>query len=345
MKTELTKLPVGGEVKLLDEIAGGYKAYQVLAHAVELKLFDWLEKNASATREEISTAMNINGMFMRSYLQALVDMGMVACDDDRYRNSDAASALLISSTARYQGDWLKSISAQHSKWDNLGDTLMKDTPATGAFHSGPGRDFIQALAQRSLRGELQAVARAIQAWEGFSASGRLLDVGGGHGLYAIALCQANPGLRATVFDKPHVTDFTREYIEAYQMADQVGVQGGDVTEDDFGAGYDIVIVSHLLYKFRKDLPAIFLRLAECLNPGGLLVSNHWFCSPGCGMPAGGLVELDKSLQSFGHPLCHPEEFNASLKSCGFTLAKETEVPGIFGETKLHLAVKNHPGSC
>jgi hypothetical protein len=55
--------------------------------------------------------------------------------------------------------------------------------------------------------------------------------------------------------------------------------------------------------------------------------------------------LDKSLQSFGHPLCHPEDFSASLGACGFTLVDETEVPGIFGETKLHMAVKNQPRSC
>jgi SAM-dependent methyltransferase len=345
MKTDLTHLPVGGEVQVLDEIANGYKAFQVLTHAVELKLFDWLEKNAPATREEISSAMNINGMFMRSYLQALADMGMLTSEDDRYRNSGAASAVLVSSSPRYQGGWLKSISAGHSKWDNLGATLMKDAPPKGTSVSGPGREFIQALGQRSLRGELQAVAHAVQAWDGFSSARRLLDVGGGHGLHAIALCQANAGLKAIVLDKPPVTDFTREYIEEYRMADQVGVQGGDVTEDDFGSGYDIVIISHLLYKFRKDLPAIFRRVAECLNPGGLLVSNHWFCSPGCGMPAGGVVELDKSLQSFGHPLCHPEDFNASLSASGFTLVNETEVPSIFGESKMHMAVKNHPASC
>ncbi len=345
MKTDLTNLPIGGEVKTLDQIANGYKAYQVLVHAVELKLFDWLEKNPQAARDDISSALNINGMFMRSYLQALMDMGMLACDDDRYRNTAMASAILVSSSPRYQGGWLKGISAQHSKWSNLSGTLMKDAPPKGSSHAGLDREFIQALGQRSLRGELQTVAQAVRAWDGFTSARRLLDVGGGHGLYSIALCQANPGLKATVLDKPHVTEFTLDNIEEYRMGDQVDVQGGDVTVDEFGSGYDIVMISHLLYKFRKDLPAIFQRAANCLNPGGLLVSNHWFCSPGCGMPDGGIVELDKSLQSFGHPLCHPEDFNASLASCGFTLVNETEVPGILGETKLHMAVKNQPASC
>jgi SAM-dependent methyltransferase len=337
---QLINLPVGEEVKKLDGIAEGYKTYRVLAHAVDLNLFDWLEKNPAATREDICQAVDINGMFMRSYLQALVDMGMLSCIDDRYSNSEIASALLVSSSPSYQGGWFKSVAAHQSKWNNLGKVLMKDRPSQTTSGSGPDREFIQALAQRSLRGELQAVAAAVQAWDGFPGCRRLLDIGGGHGLYAIALCQANPELTATVVDLAHVTNFTREYIEAYRMTNRIEIESGDVTKDEFGSGYDIVIISHLLYKFRKDLPGIFRRVWESLNPGGLFVSNHWFCSPGC-VPVGGVLELDKSLQSFGHPLCHPQEFNASLKACNFVLTRETEVPSIFGETKLHLAVKKH----
>lgn len=339
MTHQLMNLPVAGELKLLDDIAEGYKAYQVLAHAVDLGLFEWLEGNPDSTREDIGAAMNINGMFMRSYLQALVDMGLLCHGDERYRNSAAASAMLVRSSPMRQTEWFRSIAAPRSSWARLGDTLKRDRPASGTSRSGPDRDFLQALAQRSLRGELQAVTRAVRGWEGFDGSRRLLDLGGGHGLYAIALCQAQPQLTATVFDQPHVTNFTQEYIEAYQLADRVDVANGDVSVDDFGSGYDIVLISHLLYKFRKDLPAIFRRVWQALNPGGLLVSNHWFCAPGCGMPAGGLVELDKSLRSFGHPLCYPEAFNAALDACGFVLKNELAVPGMSGETTLHLAAK------
>lgn len=339
MTNLLMDLPVGEKLKTLDDIAQGYRAYQVLTHAVDLKLFDWLEENPASTREDIGSAMNIHGMFIRSYLQALVDMDMLIQDEDRYRNSSGAKALLVSSSPSYQGGWFKSVAAQHSKWNNLRDILMKDQPAQGTSRSAPGREFLEALAERSLRGELQGVTKAVQAWDGFARCRRLLDIGGGHGLYAIALCQAHPELTATVFDQPQVTDLTREYIESFRMTDRIDVASGDVTADAFGSGYDIVLISHLLYKFRKDLSAIFQRVWESLNPGGLLISNHWFCSPGCGMPDGGLVELDKSLQSFGHPLCHPEQFCESLHTCGFILADERKVPSIFGETKLYLAVK------
>ena len=90
--------------------------------------------------------------------------------------------------------------------------------------------------------------------------------GGGHGLYAIALCQANPYLKGVVFDKPHVIGCTNHYIELYQMEGRLSAQGGDICTDSYGSGYDIVIISHVLYKFRKNLEMIFDKVSDCLNP-------------------------------------------------------------------------------
>jgi hypothetical protein len=336
---DLSNLKVPGGIKAIDDIAAGYKAYQVLMTATEKGLFDWLDEKGESTGEEISMAMNINGMFIRSFLQALVDMGMLTCKNDRFANTGIAADFLVGSKAYYQGDWLKTISGKGSKWDDLKATLMMDKPGTDNFYAGPSREFIQALAERSMRGELQDVTKTIEAWEGFPKAKRAIDIGGGHSLYAIALCQANPGLKAVVFDKPHVVPFTGEYIKRYSMEGRVSVQGGDILQDDLGNGYDIVVISHLLYKFRKDLPAIFSKVSGCMNPGGLLVTNHWFCSPSCGTAPGGIQELDKSLNSFGHPLCHPDDFSASLGKNGFEVLAVKDVPSIYGASKMYLATK------
>lgn len=340
---DLSNLKVPGGIKAIDDIAAGYKAYQVLMTATRKGLFDWLEENGESTGEEISMAMKINGMFIRSFLQSLVDMGMLAHKNDRYANTGLAANFLISSKPCYQGDWLGTIAGKSSKWEDLDATLMMDKPGADNFYAGPNKEFIKALAERSMRGELQAVTKTIEAWEGFPKAKRALDIGGGHGLYAIALCQANPGLKAVVFDKPHVIPFTGEYVKRYSMEGRVGVQGGDILQDDPGKGYDIVVISHLLYKFRKDLPTIFSKVSGCLNPGGLLVANHWFCSPGCGTAPGGLQELDKSLNSFGHPLCHPDDFSASLDKCGFEVLDVKDVPSAYGASKLYMATKGPSG--
>ncbi len=47
-----------------------------------------------------------------------------------------------------------------------------------------------------------------------------------------------------------------------------------------GTGYDIVLISHLMYRFRNDMPFVFRKMHSCLKLGGLFVLNHWFCGPG-----------------------------------------------------------------
>jgi hypothetical protein len=170
-----------------------------------------------------------------------------------------------------------------------------------------------------------------------------LDLGGGHGLYAIALCQSNPGLKGIVFDKPDVTKITRKYIEKYQLTGRISTQGGDICTDGFGSGFDIVIVSHLLYKFRKELEPFFDKVYKALNPGGLLVTNHWFCASGCTAEGSSVKELAKSLQSFGHPLCHIEDFYKIFENKGFKIIVKSDIPSSHGTSCLQLAVKEQSG--
>lgn len=329
-------LPAG--LEKIDQVREGFMINQVLSAALELGLFDWLDEHGSSDREEIVSAIKMNGMFSRSFLQTLIDAGFLVSQAGKYSNTGIATQFLVQRSPFYQGDLFKSTSAPNSKWTNLIETLTKEVPVDN-FYAGPDQTFINAIGQRSLRGEIQEVTKAISAWAGFSKARSLLDLGGGHGLYAIALCQANPQLKGTIFDKPDVIEFAGKNITGYMLDDRIAVQGGDLFVDEIGSGYDIVIISHLLYKFRKDLPLIFDKAYACLNPGGLLVTNHWFCSSECLPVSRGVIELGKSLQSFGHPLCHLDDFQTLFQQKGFSVINAVDIPSVYDTSKLHLAVK------
>lgn len=339
MIPEISDIAVGEEISAIDRIVDGYKTYQVLRAALDRGLFDWLDEHGPATREEIGSALSINGMFTRSLFQTLTDLGLLVQKDDRFANSSTAGRLLVKRSAAYQGDWILNASDEQGPWSHLEETLALTAPKNTGFSAGPGPQFLRALAERTLRGEVQDVTRILAEWHGFDSATKLLDVGGGHGLYAIAACQKNPRLRAVVFDKPHVIGITEEFIRAYGMEDRITVRGGDIVTDDPGSGYDIVMISHLLYKFRADLPAIFGKVAAGLRPGGLFVSNHWFCGPVCGEGSAGISELDRSIHSYGHPLCHPEDFASGMFSKGLVVTRKTTARSNFGQSHVHVAEK------
>ena len=342
-RTNLTDIRIGEEISPIDTVVDGFKTYQVVHSALRLGLFDWLEEHGPAHREEIGEALSINGMFTRSFLQVLTEHGFLSADKDRFANTNTATALLVRKSPAYQGDWIVNAADEHGKWKMLQETLSSDAANKTGFSDGPSPEFLKALGQRSLRGEIQGVTALLTAWEGFGSAKRLLDLGGGHGLYAIAACQQNPALAAVVFDKPHVIDLTKEFINDYGLDNRIQVMGGDILRDDPGSGYDIVIVSHLLYKFRADLPSIFGKVASALNPKGLFVSNHWFCGPVCGEGSSGVSELDRSIHSYGHPLCHPEEFEAALVENGLVVTRNTTVPSNFGSSHVHIAERTPEG--
>jgi 2-polyprenyl-3-methyl-5-hydroxy-6-metoxy-1,4-benzoquinol methylase len=333
-----TQLPAG--IEKLERVADGFKIYKALMTAIDLGLFELLETHGPLDKEKIVQSIGINGMFSRPLLNTLIEIGVLTLKDEKYANTDVASGYLAKSSSFYQGDRMQGI-AQGGHWNNLSASLKRQQQEMGNLSTGtgPSEPFLKSLAQRALTGELQSVTKAISKWNGFSNAKTILDIGGGHGLYTIALCQTNPQLKGVILDKPNVTPVTQQYIEQYGLTNRITTQVGDICTDGLGSDYDIVIISHLLYKFRKNLDPIFEKVSKCMNMGGLFVSNHWFCGKGCVAENSAIKELGKSLQSFGHPLCHVEDFDNLFKLKGFSIIEEIDVATAFGKSTLHLAVK------
>lgn len=334
------------DIGAVDGIIEGYQRYQVLLSSLELGLFEFLDSKGSGTRDEISEGIGINGLFAHDFLNVLAEAGLIALDGEHYRNAGVAKDFLLPGNPFYQGGVVRNI-VKHSSWSDLTAFLTRKEPAQGSggtLSPGPSAAFIDALGQKALRGELQSVTQTITRWSGFAKARRILDVGGGHGLYIIALCQANPHLTGVVLDQADVVDTTKRTIANHGLTDRISAEVGDICGDSIGAGYDIVLISHLLYKFRKNLAPIFDAVCVSLNSGGLFVSNHWFCFPECAVGESAVQGLSKALQSFGHPLCREEEFDRLFAEKGFDIVTTTSAKTTFGLTRLQLAEKRkeHP---
>lgn len=75
----------------------------------------------------------------------------------------------------------------------------------------------------------------------------LLDIGGGSGFYSIAYLQANPGMKAVVWDRPEVLKVAQENAEIYDVADRLTCVGGDMFSDLFPIEPDFILVSNILH--------------------------------------------------------------------------------------------------
>jgi len=125
--------------------------------------------------------------------------------------------------------------------------------------------FVQAMSDTARAGQAAALARAVD----LSDAGRLLDVGGGAGEYAVALCEVFPSLRATVLDLPSTEPLARAVIDASAVAGRVAFTAGDYRHGPLPGPVDAVLFSNILRgETAADIDSLLTRAFEALTPGG-----------------------------------------------------------------------------
>lgn len=99
----------------------------------------------------------------------------------------------------------------------------------------------------------------------------LLDIGGSHGYYSVALCRRHDALRAVVLDLPQAVEHAAPLLAAENMGDRVTHRAGDALTDELGSEtYDLVLASQLVHHFSDEQNrALANRVARALRPGGM----------------------------------------------------------------------------
>jgi SAM-dependent methyltransferase len=107
---------------------------------------------------------------------------------------------------------------------------------------------------------------------------QLLDIGGSHGYFSVALCRRYPDLRATILDLPEAVAQTAPLLAREGMGDRVIQRVGNALTDDLGVEkFDVILMSHLLQFFDDATDQDLIRRAAlALRPNGCLVIQDVF---------------------------------------------------------------------
>ena len=130
---KLAEEQISEKIEVIDNLIYAYKFFQVLRTAIDSGLFDWLEKTGASTREEIAVGVNLQGLFMKGYLQSLVDLGFLVRSAKRYSNSSIASSSLTRHKDTYQGERL-SLTAS-SDWKDLLQMFRSKNPMLNFYEA------------------------------------------------------------------------------------------------------------------------------------------------------------------------------------------------------------------
>lgn len=162
----------------------------------------------------------------------------------------------------------------------------------------------------------------------------LLDVGGGHGYYAIEACRRRPDLTATLVDAPEALAFARDAVAEAGLDDRITLRGADALTDDLGTDYDLVFCFNVAHGYDPATNCdLFARLRDALASGGRLVVLDQFEGRSRLAMAGAGLELARLVYAtaLDGAVYEAEQYRTWLRDAGFTDVSVTRfrtMPGI-----------------
>ena len=101
---------------------------------------------------------------------------------------------------------------------------------------------------------------------------KLLDLGGGAGSYSMALCAANPQLKAFVVEQKEPLAIALPLVKKQNLQNQITLVEGDFNTIDIDTDYDVVLISGVVCtKSETECIHLFDRAYNALIPGGLII--------------------------------------------------------------------------
>ena len=276
----MKKLPeVNVSPRELNEMHIGIIRAKLLLAGIELEIFNHLSESLSA--DAVAKAISAHPANTRLFLDGLVANGLVAKKNGLYRNTPITQEFLVESSPTFLGQLLilmEEVELWNAALEDL-PRLIKEGPPPPSPEVDMGTEerwaqdaVTMANSQRS--GMAQQIAKIISQLPEFPTFKRMLDLGGGAGIYGIAIAGAHPSMEGVIFDRPAMVKVAETFIKEYGLEDRMGVMGGDYTCDPIGDGYDLIWASSALNFARDDLDQLTKKIYDALGPGGVFVSYH-----------------------------------------------------------------------
>ena len=269
-----------------------YTLARTIMTAVQADVFEALA-SGPLTAADVSERCRTHPRATKALLNALVGVDYLSSHGEAYELAPVARKWLLASSAPSLRDKLL---MQVREWDFVAhyDEFLKTGKPLNIHETLSPEDWeVYQRGMRSLAGVSAAeVARRTPVPRGAQA---MLDVGGSHGYYSVALCRRHPALRAVIVDLPQAVDYAERILASEGMGERVSYRSGDVLTEDLGhEAWDVVLVAQLVHHFDEATNReLARRIARALRRGGIFVVQEMIrpASPQKAGQVGGLLDL------------------------------------------------------
>ena len=308
----------------LDQMIRGYMSSRCILTALELDIFTAVGEGANA--QQIGTRIGANARAVGMLLNALVALGLLSKSGDDYKNTPESARFFVQGSKDNQRNGLLHTANIWHRWSTMTDAVRRGTRIPIQREDNPEwtSNFIAGM-QRNAKDRAPLVVKAL----GTAGVGRVLDLGGGSGAYSIAFARACPDVRCEVLDVADVVPLTAEYVRQAGVLAQVSLRIGEMLQDDFGSGYDVVMLNAICHMFSEEQNRdIFRRAHQALAPNGRLVVQDFLLNPDkTGPQHAALFSLNMLVATDAGASYSEFEYTDWMKAAGFADVRRINLPG------------------
>lgn len=305
-------------------------ASAALTAALELGLFRMLEERP-APAGDIARRFGIPLLRCRYWLQLLEQAGLLERAGEALRPSPAARTAILEAydseswshlalESRGLNRWLYDFTAHLTAPGSAREALglrRRDYLAEMIDDPGLARRFTRMLRDfhRPMAGELAPMID-------MGGVSRMMDLGGGSGIFSLALLRRHPGLASVVVDVPTVCRVARELAGDGEGTGRISWHEANFLEDELPAGFDLVLECDVdVYD-----EALLRKVRGALNPGGrFVIVDQLAPAPGTAPPVRAHWALQHSLDDPAFAFLTTDEVEAVLRTAGFTSITRREL--------------------
>ncbi len=249
----------------------GFMISKFLLEAVDKGIFEAIG-NKKVSLSQIANVCNLNEKALRSLLGVLATLGLINHKNNSFYLTPKSKKWILkdSPDTLY---WLMMFDNRVClKWmDNVGTFL--ETGRGLQYHNTLNEEewfYYQKAMEAAASATSKEAVKKIPVPASASA---MLDIGGSHGLYSVALCKKYPGLSSVILDLPPAVEKAKSILEKFKMGDLVKHQAGNALTDNLGDEvYDIILMASVAHHFTNEENSLVAKKAfRALKPGGVFI--------------------------------------------------------------------------
>jgi SAM-dependent methyltransferase len=246
----------------------GFMISKFLLEAVDKGVFEAIGQK-KVSLNHIATECGLNEKALKSLLGVLISMDLMSVKNDRFF------------LTKQSKKWILKDSPQSLYWLMMFDNrvCLKWMDYTRTFlETGKGLQYHETLSdeewlyyQKAMEAAAKVTSReSVGKIPVSSTAATMLDIGGSHGLYSVALCKKHRQLSSIILDLPPAVEKARDILQSYNMGEQVVHQAGNILRDDIGTDrYDNVLMASVAHHFTfEENLLVAQKVFRALKPGG-----------------------------------------------------------------------------